>query len=174
MNKLPPARDPIEALGQAYELLLEKALDEAKKLQQKTGPALHEIIDASSEKLSELGELSELEARKISEYLRRDLIEAASFMAKTGSTFKTWLAIDTDLIEGYLLDRFKQASDQTTIELNMLKKNAENAEYHTGEITGPGVLICDQCGEQLHFHKAGHIPPCPKCRKSQYHRLLCH
>ena len=174
MSNLPPARDPIEVLGQAYELLLEKAIEEAKMLKQKTGPALHEIIDASSEKLSELGELSEIEAQKVSQYLKRDLLEAASFMEKTGSTFKTWLAIDTNIIEDYLLERFKLAADQTRVELDRLKINADNAEYHTGEITGPGVLICDKCGEQLHFHNAGHIPPCPKCRDTHFHRLLCH
>ena len=85
MSNLPPARDPIEVLGQAYELLLEKAIEEAKMLKQKTGPALHEIIDASSEKLSELGELSEIEAQKVSQYLKRDLVEAATFMEKTGN-----------------------------------------------------------------------------------------
>lgn len=174
MSKLPTPRDPIEALGEAYELLLEKALEEARKLKQVTGPALHKVIDTSSEKLSELGELTEIEAKKVSDYLKRDLIEAASYMSKTGSDFKTWLGIDTDIIENYLLDHFKQAADQTLIELNQLKTSAENAEYHTGEIIGPGVLICDQCGEQLHFHKAGHIPPCPKCKETHFHRLLCH
>ena len=174
MSKLPPPRDPLEVLGEAYELLLEKALEEAKLLKDKSGPALHKIIDASSEKLSELGELTEIEADKVSKYLKRDLIEAASYMSKTGDDFKKWLAIDTNIIEGFLLDRFKQAADQTTIELNKLKSNAENAEYHTGEIIGPGVLMCDKCGEQLHFHKAGHIPPCPKCRDTHFHRLICH
>ncbi|MDH5473011.1 MAG: zinc ribbon-containing protein [Gammaproteobacteria bacterium] len=174
MTKLPPARDPIEALGQAYELLLEKALEDARKLKEKTGPALHKIIDISSEKLSELGELTEIEAEKVSQYLKRDLIEAATYMASTGDDFKKWLAIDTDIIEGFLLDRFKQAADQTTVELQKLKAEAANAEYHTGEITGPGVLSCDKCGEQLHFNNAGHIPPCPKCRTTNFHRLFCH
>lgn len=174
MSKLPPPRDPLEVMGEAYELLLEKALEEARSLKQKSGPALHKIIDTSSEKLGELGELTEIEAQKVSEYLKRDLIEAATFMEKKGATFKTWLGIDTDIIESFLLDRMKQAADQTRIELNKLKTTAENAEYHTGEIIGPGVVMCDQCGEQLHFHKAGHIPPCPKCNQTHFHRLLCH
>ena len=54
------------------------------------------------------------------------------------------------------------------------KANAEQAReasfYHTGEVTGPGTLVCAECGKELHFHKAGHIPPCPGCRGTRYRR----
>ena len=173
MGKLPPPRDPLEVLGEAYELLLEKSLEEAKKAKDKSAPALHKLIEESSERLTELGELTEEQAAKVSEFLRRDLKEAASYMQETGEDFKKWLGIDTAMIEDYLFNRFKEAADQTTIELLKIKQSAENAEYHTGEIIGPGVLLCDSCGEQLHFHKAGHIPPCPKCKHSIFHRLHC-
>ena len=173
MGKLPPARDPIEVLGEAYELLLEKSLEEAKKIKQKSAPTLHKLIEESSEKLSELGELTEEQAEKVSDYLKRDLNEAATYMQKTGEDFKKWLGIDLAMIEDYLFNQFKEAADQTTIELMKFKQSAETAEYHTGEIIGPGVLLCDHCGEQLHFHQAGHIPPCPKCKHSVFHRLHC-
>lgn len=173
MAKLPPPRDPLEVLGESYELLLEKAIEEARKARTKSGPVLHRIIDETSEKLSELGELTEEEAAQVSEYLKRDLKEAAHYMQETGDDFRKWLAVDTAMIEDYLLERFKEAADQTTVELLKLKQTAESAEYHSGEITGPGILMCDACGEQLHFHKAGHIPPCPKCKHGHFHRLHC-
>jgi len=173
MSKKSPTPFPTEGMAEAYEKLLLLTMKEAKLLKKKTGPALHKLIDTTSEKISELGELTEEEAEKISEYLKRDLKEAASYMAETGSDFKKWLALDTEIIEDYLLDHFKQAADQTTIELAKLKKTGETAEYHTGELTGPGVLMCDKCGEQLHFKKAGHIPPCAKCHDTHFHRLFC-
>jgi len=173
MNQKQPGRFPTEGMGEAYEKLLTLSMKEFKLLKNKTAPLLHKIIDNSSEKLSELGELTELEAEKISEYLKRDLNEAASYMANNSDDFKKWLAIDIELIEDYLFDQFKQAADQTTIELAKFKADAAAAEYHTGEITGPGVLMCDNCGENLHFHKAGHIPPCAKCQGTHFHRLLC-
>ncbi len=173
MNKQSPKPFPTEGMSEAYEKLLKLSIKEFRLLEKKTGPALHKIIDASSEKISELGELTEEEAEKIAKYLKRDLEEAASYMTETGADFKKWLALDIDVIESYLYDYFKQAADQTTIELARLKAAGESAEYHTGELTGPGVLTCDACGEQLHFHKAGHIPPCAKCHKTRFHRLFC-
>ncbi|MCW9013442.1 MAG: zinc ribbon-containing protein [Gammaproteobacteria bacterium] len=173
MSKQSPTRFPTEGMGEAYEKLLKLTMEEAKLLKEKTGPILHKLIDTTSEKISELGELTEEEAEKISQYLKRDLREAASYMTETGADFKKWLAIDTEIIEDFLLEQFKQAADQTKIELAKLKAAGETAEYHTGEITGPGVLLCDACGENLHFHKAGHIPPCAKCNGTHFHRLFC-
>jgi Zn finger protein HypA/HybF involved in hydrogenase expression len=51
-----------------------------------------------------------------------------------------------------------------------LKMQAELAEYHSGEIIGLGTLACDKCGEKLHFHNPGRIPPCPKCHGTHFHR----
>jgi len=173
MNKKSPAPFPTEGMSEAYEKLLKLSMKEFKLLKAKTGPALHKLIDKSSETLSELEEVSKEEAEKISGYLKRDLKEAAAYMAETGEDFQKWLAIDTNIIENYLYEQFKQAADQTTVELAQLKAAAENAQYHTGEIIGPGVLVCDVCGENLHFHKAGHIPPCAKCQGTYFHRLFC-
>ena len=56
------------------------------------------------------------------------------------------------------------SKDDSLQEILKLKEQAP--EYRTGEITGPGTLLCSECGEQLHFHRPGHIPPCPKCRSN--------
>lgn len=170
MTKLPTAHDPIEALGEAYELLLDKTVDEAKIAKSKTGPVLHKLIDEITQKSSDINELAGEESIKVAQYLKRDLIDAASYLENTGKALKDWLGFDMALIEDRLRDNFNMAADQTTVELLKLKQAAEAAGYRTGEITGPGTLVCDQCGEILHFHKAGHIPPCPKCQSTHYHR----
>ena len=173
MSKKTPAPFPSEGLNEAYKVILKKTMEEAHKLQEKTGPALHQLIDKTSQALSDLGELTNEEAEKIARFLKRDLVEAASYMTEHGEDLKKWLALDVELIEDYFLNLLEQAADQTKVELMKLKATAENAEYHTGEITGPGVLMCDKCGENLHFHKAGHIPPCAKCQGTYFHRLIC-
>ena len=174
MNKKTPAPFPTEGLNEAYKVVLKKTMEAAHQLEENTGPALHKLIDKTSQSLSDLNELTKEESEKISEYLKRDLIEAAAYMNDYKKDFKSWLAVDIELIETYFLKLLEQAADQTKVELNKLKLTAENAEYHTGEITGPGVLMCDKCGENLHFHDSGHIPPCPKCHDTHFHRLICH
>jgi len=110
------------------------------------------------------------EIDQVSEYLKRDLRDAASYIVETGEEFKTWLGFDLSLIGERMRELFSQAADQTTIELKQLQEQAQLAGYHTGEITGPGTLVCDKCGEELHFYKPGHIPPCPKCHGTVFHR----
>lgn len=170
MTKVTPKRDPIEALGEAYETLLEKSLEEAHGAKAKSGPALHKFIDEIAEKSSAINELAGEKAVKVGEYLKRDLVDAASYLDKTGKALKDWLGFDLALLEDRLRDDFSKAADQTTVELLKLKQEAAAAPYHTGEVSGPGTLICDNCGETLHFHKAGHIPPCPKCQGTTFHR----
>jgi len=35
----------------------------------------------------------------------------------------------------------------------------------------PGTFECLNCGERVHLHKAGHIPPCPKCHHTEFKRV---
>ena len=82
-----------------------------------------------------------------------------------------WLVFETTLLESETLDLLLKAADKTTVKLLQLKKDTQQiSTYHTGEITGLGTLVCDQCDEKLHFHKAGKIPPCPKCHATVFHR----
>ena len=168
MKDLPSAKDPIEAIGEAYELLLEDAIEEARKIEGKTGPALHHAIDEAHIKAGKLEELTTEEAEKLAGYLKRDLIDAARYIKESSEDFKTWFGFDVGLIKNRLRELFTQAADQTTVELAKLKEQA--SEYHTGEITGPGTLCCNGCGELLHFHRPGHIPPCPKCHGTVFRR----
>jgi len=169
--KDPVHHDPIEQIGEAYELMLERALKGLKTVEKKTGPAVHQFIDKARDKAIELGELSEEEAEKLATYLKRDLADTGEYLARTGGEFKDWLGFEADLVKRELYDLMMQAADKSTVALLELKEQAaEKSAYHTGEVTGAGVLVCDACGEHLHFHKAGRIPPCPKCRATLYHR----
>lgn len=94
------------------------------------------------------------------------MIDAASYIDKTGKELKDWLGFDLMYLKDHLRDDFSKAADQTTIELLNLKQQAETIGYRTGEIVGPGTLMCDQCVEKLHFHNAGHNPPVPSAKAS--------
>lgn len=166
MKDLLPPHAPIETLDEAYEVLLARALQKAHQ----KGAALHHMIGEVRGDSPALIKLSEEDAVKLESYVKRDLIDAARYQDKTGNSLQDWLGFDLALIKDEFLEMFSVAADKTTTELLLLKLQAESAEYHTGELTGLGTLVCDQCGDKLHFHKPGHIPPCPKCSSTHFHR----
>ena len=166
MKDSSPPHDPIETLDEAYEVLLERALRKAHQ----RGAALHHMIGEIRGDTPALIKLKDEDVVKLEGYVKRDLIDAARYQDKTGKSLQDWLGFDLALIKNEFLEMFSAAADKTTTELLLLKLDAENAEYHTGELTGLGTLVCDQCGEKLHFHKPGHIPPCSKCSSTHFHR----
>ena len=169
--KDPLRHDPLDALGEVYEKMFERAVENFHKAEEKSGALFHKLIDEAKEKAVELEEVSREDAEKLSAYIKRDLSDAADDLSETGREFKDWLGFETTLLESSIFDLLLKAADKTTLELLKMKEDAQQASiYHTGEITGPGTLVCDQCGEKLHFRKAGKIPPCPKCHATTFHR----
>ncbi|BBP02330.1 zinc ribbon-containing protein [Sulfuriferula nivalis] len=166
MKDLLPPRDPIDGMGEAYELLLENVL---KKTRQ-SGIVAREVYDEIRNEIIALDKFSDDEVDKLEVYIKRDLIDAAQYLDENGKDLTAWIGFDIALIKRDFLERFTNAADQTTVALARLKLKAEIAGYKTGELTGLGTLVCDQCGEKLHFHKPGHIPPCPKCNSTHFHR----
>ena len=163
--------DPIDILGSIYEKMYENAADGLQKAEHKTAPLLHQLIEDAKEKLSELEEVTREDLDKVAQYLERDMNDAARYLTETGAEFSDRLGFETALLESEFLYQMLKTADPTTLELLKLKEQAESAAYHTGEITGPGTLVCDQCGEKIHFYRAGKIPPCPKCHATSFHRL---
>jgi hypothetical protein len=132
---------------------------------------LLDAIKSAKEQAVHLGELSKDEAELIGTYLRRDLQDAGEFIKQQRGELADWLRFDTHQIEHRIWEALSQVVDKTTIELQQLQEQAQlRSEWHTGEVTGPGALMCDACGEEIHFHKSGHIPPCPRCHATVYHR----
>lgn len=162
-----------EKLVHAYNQMMIRVSETLTKATEKAGPALRQAIAAAEDKAVELGEISREEADKIGEYLRRDLQDAGEYLASPEtSEFASWLRFDIELIEQQLLDMFLKAADQAKLDmLDFEEQLAEACEYHTGNITGPGTLVCESCGEVLHFHETGHIPPCPKCHATEFMRV---
>ena len=167
----PSHNDPIDTLGAAYEKMYERAAENLHHAKEKTAPLLHKLIDEAKDKAVELEDLSEQDAVKLAGWLKRDLDDAVSYLSETEHDLKDWLGFETTLLESAVFDLLLKAADKTTVSLLAMKENAQQPyTYRTGEITGPGTLVCDQCGEKLHFYRAGKIPPCPKCHATVFHR----
>ena len=173
MNDLPKPRQRIKALSQRIEALVEAYEPLLGKVLQKThqgGTFFHHIVDEIRSDIIAVYKLSADEVVLLEEYVKRDLSDAAQYMSKTGKELKDWLGFDLALIERGFWEKFSSAADKTTTELLQIKQQAEDAEYHTGEVIGLGTLVCDKCGQEMHFYKPGHIPPCPKCHDIHFHR----
>jgi putative NIF3 family GTP cyclohydrolase 1 type 2 len=164
-------RDTVDRLVDAYEAMLERVHDAADNAEKKTVPWMREALADARDKAVEFEELTREEAEKVSRYVERDLHDAATFIAETGQEFRDWVSFDWQLMQNRMLEMFAGMADQTGAALKGFAEQARQASlYRTGEITAPGVLECTECGEELHFEKTGHIPPCPKCNATRFQR----
>ena len=171
MSKTPHV-DPLDSLGAVYETMYEHVAENLHKAKDKTGPLIHQLVDEAKEKAKEIEEVTEEDVEKLGAWLKRDLDDVLSYLSETEYAVKDWLGFETSLIKNAMIRMMLEAADKTTVELLRMKENAHKPYvYRTGEIAGFGTLICDECGEKLHFHKAGKIPPCPKCHKTSFHRI---
>ena len=168
---MPNTHEIAEKLEHAYKQLLEDSKEVLDVTRKEAKPAVLDAIDKGKEKLAEITELTAEEIDKVSDFVIRDINDAAEYIAVGERELGDWLRIDALLIEDKFLEAFSHMVDHTQVALAEIAENANRAtQWHTGEITGPGLLVCSACGEELHFHKPGHIPPCPKCHATEYVR----
>ena len=169
MKDLPPPHDMVDAIGNAYERMLERAIENSKKMTERTGNFMHDAVDKAHDRAVELNELSKDESSRVAEYLKRDVVDAARYLQDTGDDLKKWLGFEREVFSDSMLNLFAQAADQTTLALKDFSESAR-ANYETDDIAAPGIFRCDNCGHELHMKKAGTIPPCPECMGTVFTR----
>lgn len=158
-------------LNAAYDKMMERINQLLDKAEHQALPVLQGNLDKAKEQAIELKEITSDEAEKIADFLRRDIHDAADYLKQSGKELSTWLHFDVELVEDRLLDVFSKVADKTSTNLAQLAAQAKQAtEYHTGEITSIGSLICQHCETLMNFKKTGRIPPCPKCHKTIFVR----
>lgn len=158
-------------LVNAYKTMMERLRKTLDKAQQGVKPEFFHALDNVKEKAVELGELTREEAETISDYIVRDLHDAADFLEKNRAEFSDWINLEMDLIEDTILDSLPPLVDETRLALDQLKNRAESVgEWHTGEIVAPGQFVCKSCNKTVELQKTGHIPPCPACKGTKFRR----
>ena len=165
------SNDPVDRLVAAYEAMLQRVHEAADTAESKTVPWLRETLANARERAVELEELTREEAERVSDYVERDLHDAATFIADSGQEFRDWVSFDWQLMQNRMLEMFAGMADQTSLALRQFAEQARDASlYRTGDITAPGQFECVGCGELLKLHKTGHLPPCPKCQGTGFRR----
>ncbi len=147
-----------------------------KHLHETMDEAIHSLADAleiSKEKTRKSTDLTKDEIDQVSDYVKRDIEHAAHGLSETKDTesLSEWFKFDIELIENFALDAFLGLADKTRLELAKLGQLAELNTYHTGDITGPGTFVCDQCDKQIAFKSTSEIPECPACHGKTFVRL---
>ena len=133
--------------------------------------SLQRALNAAKKQAEHLGEVTADEAHEISEYIKRDINDAAEYMMESSAEFSDWLMLDIELLERRIIDMFLSVADRTRLELEQFQQPPhEPNEYHSGEITGLGTLVCTQCGRNVSFVTTGEIEPCPECQNTNFQR----
>ncbi len=135
---------------------------------------LQKALDQARRQAVHLGEVSVEEAHEIGEYIKRDINDAAEYMMESSAEFYDWLRLDIEVIERKVIDLFLSVADHTRLELeqfNQVKPETEQTTiYKSGEITGPGTLICESCGKTKSFLSSDEIADCEQCGHNRYIR----
>lgn len=164
-------------LARAYRRMMERVklrLEELEQVEREALPQLRASIEHAAEKAVELGELTREEARLIGGYLKRDLEDAGQYLTATGRDLRAWLRFDVELLEDRMLDFFQRGVDQSRLEfltVEAAEGGVEPVKYREGEITGPGTLQCEACGEPMVFHAPAAIAPCLACGGAVFVRI---
>ena len=130
---------------------------------------LQRAVDATAERLAAIGAFTKEEGARASRYVKRDLASMRTNFAVAGDTMK--MNMDPSRIGGGFTDLASHLFSRAGNQFHEWAARSEEAlEFNTGEVTGPGTLTCTDCGTELHLKRSSHIPPCPKCHKTDFRK----
>lgn len=136
--------------------------------------SLQKALDLARYEAIHIGEVSSEEAQQIGEYIKRDINDAAEYMMDSSAEFYDWLMLDIEIMERKVMDLFLSVADHTRVELEQFKQTKPVSEqvpvYKSGEITGPGSLICAKCGKAKPFLSSDEITNCEQCGHNRFIR----
>ncbi len=162
--------EPQGRLAKAYDHIMQHAGAIVDRARSDAMPQAKHLLEAARDKAVEAGDLTREEADKLLDYIARDLGHAAVYMEKYERDFSDWLRFDIALLERGIAHSFAKVADHTRGVIDDFAVRADVAGWKTGEVVGPGTLHCKNCRQTLHFHKTGHIPPCPQCQHTAFDR----
>lgn len=165
-------KKPAHHLISAYNHMMKEMRDAFEQ----SGPSdmsLQKALDLAKQQAVHLGKVTAEEAHEIGEYIKRDINDAAEYMMDSSAEFYDWLMLDIEVIEHKVMELFLSVADHTRVELEQFKLPVNAPDqipvYKSGEITGPGTLICENCGQTKPFHSSDEITDCLQCG---HHRFI--
>jgi len=160
-------------LVNAYYRMLERVYEKLLGNEPENPRKLDEVIDEARQHAIELGELESSQAVKIGDYLRRDVEDFALLTLEKADQAKERIQQDLSELERDILGKLLEIADQTTLELNAIRAQAEMRQQHewlAGDVSGPRDLECKHCGKLHHHNRPGPIGQCGHCGNRHYRR----
>lgn len=165
-------KKPASHLISAYNLMM----TEMRQAFERAGSeemTLQKALEIAKAEVVHLGEITADEAHEMGEYIKRDINDAAEYMMESCDEFYDWLMLDIDMIERKVMELFLSVADNTRLELDKFRHTSRGVTqipvYKSGEISGPGTLICENCGNSHTIRSSSEIADCSHCG---HHRFI--
>ncbi len=132
---------------------------------------IQHAFDTALEKIHTAGLYAADTISKISDTTKKDMANLVAHMepgwekysAKTTDLFEAW----RDRGNSYIANAAAAVGEWS----KQVGTKAERQVYRSGEVTYGGTLECNACKERLTLETAAHIPLCPACRNTEFHRI---
>lgn len=169
-------KKPANHLISAYNQMMQVMRDAFEKAEP-SDMSLQTALDLAKYQAVHIGRVTSEEAYEIGEYIKRDINDAAEFMMDSSAEFYDWLMLDIEIIERKVMELFLSVADHTRTELEQFQLQGSALThpapiYRSGEITGPGTLICESCGKAKPFLSSDEITNCTHCSHERFIRRL--
>lgn len=162
-----------EKLLEQYDAFAEKFKDLYLAGKERGKDAMVRAMEKAQSEFSALGEFSATQSELMKKYLTRDLEQTMIDVQEKAHALSDEAKdkLQPSRLRAGALSSLAYVLDHTSDALHsLMHKTIDAITYTTGEITSAGSLTCQECGSKMHFKKTGHIPPCPKCSGTLFHK----
>lgn len=156
-------------LAQQYDKLASKFNELYLAGKERSRASMAVAMEKAKEQLTAMGEFSAERGEELKNYLARDLDQTVGDAQHLGEDAKERLNPGR-LGAGALASLAAVLETTGNAFHSWSEKTKEKLTYSTGEVTSAGTLTCQACGQSMQFKETGHIPPCPKCAGTLFHK----
>jgi hypothetical protein len=172
INRLLPSPQQQKQERAAYDKLragVTKVLAEARDTV--NAETLKQAFERATAELKKTGEYTAETVSKITATLRKDMTSAAM---KMGPKWEAFSEKSSDLFEVWR-DRgsvfLGRAAEAVADWLHQAGSKLEQQVYQAGEMVHSGTFECTGCGERVVLETPAHLPPCSKCKKTEFRHV---
>jgi hypothetical protein len=162
-----------DRLIKAFDHMVENVNQAMHEAEEALGPTIDEMVHNAQTLASDIHKLSQEESEKLGEALKRDIQKANKTLNQQKKELKDWLSFDLTVVEDKFIELIASAADKSWLDFRDFENQSKQAEvYRTGEVCSAGTLCCNNCAQTMKLSKTSHIPPCPKCHHTEFHRVV--